>query len=247
MPSRALGIALALLVVLSGCSMVPGGGGDASTATPTRTPPDHHELVLAASVAPYDATITVTRDGETVYEGTVSDDAGHYRNLTALADGGPYTVTVNATLGPHGSNRSTRTTIDGDVGNATVIRAGYRGISTETFALPRRPMQYELGAYSQYMNPGGSARVDLEVWVRYRGEPIGNASVELERDVLTRVLDLERTGVYHVSARTEEGWTNRTVLVASTDRFIEVSIGPQGDVKRIRPKVARRWAGEGDS
>lgn len=153
-------------------------------------------------------------------------------------------MTVNATLGPHGSTRSTRTTIDGDVGNATVLRASYRGISTDAFALPRRPMQYELGGYSLYTNPAGdSATVEFEVWIRYRGRPVGNESVELERDVLTRVVELERTGVYHVSARTEAGWMNRTVVVSSTDPFIQVSIGPHGGYQRVsgpRPPAGGR-------
>lgn len=241
MPSRRFALLVATLVVLSGCSAFGGGGGDGSGAdddqTPTQEPPDHHEIAvaLAADGDPFEATVTVSRDGETVDERTVeSTETVAYRNLTTLDESGPYTISVNTTI-PRGksSTLSERVDVDGDLGNATIISVDKRGISVDAIRLPRRPVAAPLRVRPLWED---STRFDLNVSVSawYRGERLGSETVTIPAgqedpdDVRVETFDLERTGVYHVAARIPktgtnldaQGWTNRTVVVTDSDETI---------------------------
>jgi hypothetical protein len=238
MASRYAALMVAM-VLLAGCSAL--GGQGTPTATPT--PPGHHELVFASGITPYEATITVTKDGETVAERTLEGDAdGTYKQVATLESSGPYTVTVNATRGDRENTDSNRFRIDGDLGNATAVTMTWHGIYPETLELPRRNATHPVGDRIGYVNVTGSAVVNLDVRVSYQGEQLASRSLELTPDELTRVVPVERTGVYLVAARTDGGdWTNATVVLDDTGKFIEISVGARGDVKEIRVDDAYQW------
>lgn len=239
MPSHVTALALAALIVLAGCAALPGGE---QTDTATATPVEHHELVLSSIIVPYEATVTVTDDGETVLAETVSGDASDaYATIGTLEDPGPYTVTVNTSIERYDGTLSDRFRIDADPGTATAIRMNHRGIRADTFDLPRHNATYPLGAYSSYVNVGGSEELDLDVRVWYQGERIATTTTAVSRDELTRVVPLEDSGVYRVSARTAGDWTNATVVLDDPETYIVVEIGAQGDVSTIRVKPAYEW------
>lgn len=240
MGPRSLAVALALLVVLSGCSAL---SGDTQTPTGTPTAVEHHEIAIASIIVPYDATVTVEKDGETLLEETVSGDADDaYAVVGTLEEPGPYTVTVNTSIEFHEGPLEERFQIRGDLGNATAIRMNYHGIRADTFELPRRNATYPMGAYSSFMNLTGSKEVTLQYRIWYEGRLIADNSTDILPDELYRVAPLERTGVYRVSVRAKEGgWTNKTLVVTDADEHIRVSVGPQGRIQGLRVSPAYEW------
>lgn len=240
MAHRTLAVALTLLVVIAGCSAL---SGEEPTPTATATPVDHHELVIASIIVPYDATVTVAKDGETVIEETVSGDADDaYEVVGTLEEPGPYTVTVNSSIEFYDGPLQERFRIDGDAGNATLVRMNYRGMRHDTFSLPRRNATYPMGVYSSFMNVTGSKEVTLRYKIWYEGRLIADNSTDVLPDELYRVTPLERTGVYRVHVRAKEGgWTNKTLIVDDPQSHIRVSIGPQGRIHRLNVRPAYQW------
>lgn len=251
MPSRWTAIAIAALVVLAGCPAL-GSDGGGSTETPTREPPDYHELALTTSNDgdPYEVTVAVTRDGETVLEQSFESTETHaYHTLTTLDETGSYEVTVNTTI-PLGRNDTLdeQLTVDGDPGEATVLTVSKERISTETLDLPRRPIGEPVRVRPLW-NSGNQFPINVTTHVWYRGERVGSETVTFEagdtepEDRLVESLELERAGVYHVAARvprtgaTPEGgeWTNETVLVTeSTPTVVAAARYVRADVRWIR-------------
>jgi hypothetical protein len=245
MPSRRLAVALAAVVLLSGCSMLPGGGGGGEQTT-TVDPPDHHEFVFGSYTGgePFNATVTVEKDGSVLHEQTVAGDGnGTYTELVTLEKPGPYTVTVNTTLpGVGGGTRNRQFTADGTLGNGTAIRVAYLGIYDRSFRLPRRHLEYPLGVYSSYLNDTGPNDVDVDVRLEYRGELVASKTKTVRSDELTKVFGLNRTGVYHVAARGEsDEWTNRTVVVTNPENYIKVSLNARGKVDELKVNPPWGW------
>jgi hypothetical protein len=233
--SKPLAVGLAVLVLASGCGMLPGGGGDAPTTTADA--PDYHELVFGghASANPYEATVTVTRNGEQVFEESfASDGNGTYRELTRFREQGPYTVTVNTTLPDAGpGNESARFTVNGTLGNATAVQLSFRSIDHAALELPRRPLDGGLSVLSNYRSLGGDDAVDLDVRVRYRGDLVVDETVAVGADERTEIAALDRTGVYHVAARTDGDWQNDTAVVTRPASRVTVVVNVRGGVKDV--------------
>lgn len=244
MPSnRAVAVAVAALVALSGCSALPGlGSGGQST---TAEPPDHHEFVLAADAEnqSFDATVTVARDGETLFSRSLgSDGRDVHRALPSVERAGPYTVTVNTTFpAPGEGNRSARFTVDGDLGNATAVQVTPTAIRRYTYRLPRRPLEHPVGVYSNALVGDDDLPMDVTVAVTYRGEPAAVASASIPSDELVRVTDLNRTGVYHVRVRAPAETATATVVIPETDHHVRVILDADGGVETIEVVPAYRW------
>ena len=243
MSSRRLAAALIVVVLLSGCSMLPGGGGGGQTTTPE--PPDHHELVFASETGghAYEATVTVERNGEAVFSETVASDGnGLYRNLTALDEPGPYTVTVNTTLPDSGEgNESVQFETAGDLGNATAVHLGFQDIEHATFQLPRRGLEHELGLSSEHSSVEGPPPTDLHFRVAYRGERVAASTTTVQGNKLRRSVDLAGTGVYNVAVRIEGSWVNDTVVVATPAQHVAITVNTHGDDVTIEAQQPYQW------
>ena len=243
MPSKRLTAALVAMVILSGCSMLPGGGGGDQTTT--AEPPDHHELVFASETGgqAYEATVTVERNGEAVFSETVASDGnGLYRNLTRLDEPGPYTVTVNTTLpDPSGGNESVRFETDGDAGNATAVHLDYQDVKYATFERPRRDLEHELGVSSEHTSIEGPQPTDLHLRVAYRGEEVAAKTTTVKGNELTRSVDLAGTGVYNVAVRIDGAWVNETVVVATPAQHVAVTVNTHGDDVTIEAQRPFQW------
>lgn len=226
------------MVLLSGCSMFGGGGDDAPERTVGEAP-DHHEFVFGSDARgnDFEATVTVSKDGETVFsERLESDGNGLYANLTTVSEPGPYTVTVNTTLpASGGGNRSEQTTVNGTLGNATAIDVSYQSIDVESFSLPRRDVTKRVS----YSKSGEDAETDLRIW--YRGELVVNTTFTARdtREVST-VTDLNQTGVYRVSFRSHGDWVNETVVLTKPDEQIQLLMRYNSDSIRVRVPFSER-------
>jgi hypothetical protein len=240
MSSRTVALALAAMVLLSGCSMFGGGGGDDAPETTVAEAPDHHELVFGSNTNghPFEATVNVSKNGTVLHEQTIaSDGTGKYQNMTTFEEPGPYTVTVNTTLpGVGGGNRSERFTIDGELGHATLVSVAYQGIYDQSFSLPRRSAPHSLGAHSGYINYDDDPSSELQVRLWYRNELVGGETVSIvDNGNFKRILELEKTGVYRVSARGQDGeWMNQTLVVSSPKQVIKVRVGVNGNMDKMR-------------
>ena len=223
MPSKAAALALVAMVLLSGCSMLD-GGDPAPTSMPD--PGNSHALVYGSDTGghAYEATVTVTKDGETVYETDIeSNGTGVYRNLTRFEEPGPYTVTVNTTLpAPGFENRSERFEVGGKTSEATAISVGYQGIAHATFALPRRSVDEPI----EITGTGPGRSVDRLV-VEHRGRRVVETAPTLAGNEPYYVANLERTGVYRVSVLSEGEWERRTVVLADPSQQVHVILGYQ--------------------
>jgi hypothetical protein len=225
MPSKYATIGVVVLLILAGCSMVPGGdGGSVGTA------PSHHELVFASDIDTFEATITVEKDGEQVYQRNVSEEDGLFVNLTALAEPGPYTVTVETDVQVGGDPMSERMRIPGDTGNVTVVELDYASISTTRYSLPRQKVGNPMASNFRDLQQN-SKRLDIELF--YRGKRVGNQSKMVRTDELQYFLQTNRTGVYTVRARTDDDWTQESVVLAEPDTYIRIDIDREGNVGRI--------------
>lgn len=216
--SKPLAVALAVLVLLSGCSMLSGGGSDATT---TPAGPDHHELVFAADTGGtvYEATITVARDGETVLTETLeSDGNGTYLDLGDLDAPDSYTVTVNTTVPAASGTRSDRFTLNASRGNATAIQISRLGIHHSVFRLPRERVDGRLGITAET----DLAKGHVQVW--YRGQRIAATNYSTS-DQTGRIVDavpanLSESGVYRVAVRVDGEWTNETLVVGTSNAVV---------------------------
>jgi hypothetical protein len=208
MPSnRLLAVALAAMVLLSGCSMLPGGGDAAPDA------PDHHGLSFTSHTGgeAFNATVTVEQDGSVLFEDELSSDGdGTFANLTTLTEPGPYTVTVNTTVSGASGNRSDRTQVTAPLGNETVVEVTDLGIYFETLELPRRAMDEPLRFQKNIPMP-----IESTVVVSYQGEELVSRSVAPNSTEPVELADLPETGVYWVAVSGPDGetWTNETVVI----------------------------------
>ncbi|MFB6268777.1 MAG: hypothetical protein ABEH83_02455 [Halobacterium sp.] len=245
--SKPLAVALVAVVVLAGCSALPGGGGGDQTTAPE--PPAHAELVFASHTAgdAFQADITVERGGETVFETTVDASGnGTYRDLTTIDGNGSYTVTVNTTIPGASGNRTEQFTVDDPGGKAVAVRAGPLGIYHEAFALPRRSVDHSLAAYHNAFPDDYAAGSNVTVRLWYRGERVGTATQSIPGSELVDLVELDETGVYRVTARgTGNKWHTELVVVPDADSRIKVTLHADGSVKRIEV-VPTSWEGGAD-
>ena len=222
MPSKTLTLAVVVLVLFSGCSML-GGGDDPSGTTDA---PDFHELVFAADTGgnAYEATVTVSKDGETLLEQQISSDGtGAFENLTRFDEPGPYTVTVNTTLpAAGGGNMSDQATVNGTLGNQTVVAMNYQGIDFRSMRLPREEMNEPLYFKKRFDLP-----VPATVVVEHRGETVFSDTVERNGTEPFEISDLPETGVYRVAVGGHgNGWENATILVTDPDQKLVTGLSP---------------------
>jgi hypothetical protein len=219
MSSRRLAVALAAIVLLSGCSMLPGGGGGGDS---TSDGPAHHEFAFASNTGgvAFEATVTVEKDGSVLHEQTVAGDGnGTFVNLTALEEPGPYTVTVNTTIpAAGGEEMSKQRRVNGTLGSETVVDVTYRRIAFETVSLPRQELAEPL-----YLQKLSERPTPKRVVVEYEGERIAAETVERDGHGPFEVADLRETGVYQVSMAGGDGeWTNRTVVLTHPEQKLLV-------------------------
>lgn len=232
MPStRLLAVALAAMVLVSGCSMLPGGGSAEPDA------PDHHGLSFTSHTdgEAFDATVTVETDETVLYEDDLSSDGnGTYANLTTLSEPGPYTVTVNTTVSGASGNRSDRTQVTAPLGNETVVEVTSLGIHFETLELPRQEMTEPLRFQKNIPMP-----IESTVLVSYQGESVVSRTIAANGTEPVELADLPETGVYRVAVSGPDGerWTNETVVVEDPGARLfalldgdtpEVELNPEG-------------------
>ena len=223
MPSKTTALAVAAVVLLSGCSML--DGGDPATTSPP-DPVNSHPLVYGSDTGghAYEATVTVTKDGKTVYETDIaSNGTGVYRNLTRFEEPGPYTVTVNTTLpAVGGGNMSERFVVAGRTSEATAVSVGYQGIAHASFSLPRRTVDEPVKVTGT--GPGRSVG---RLVVEHRGQRVVETAPTLAGNEPYYVANLERTGLYRVSVLSEGEWERRTVVLADPSQQVHVILGYQ--------------------
>lgn len=223
MPSnRLLAVALAVLVLLSGCSMLPGGGSGDDPAQADG--PDYHELTFYSNTdgASYNGTLSVTRDGETVHETPLEGDGdGTYLNVTTFDEAGPYTVVVNTSLPETGGGTMhEELAVDGSLGNATVVTMNYQGADATTMSLPRTD------AGSLYLDKRIPEPAGSQVRVTHQGETLVDDTFEVDGNSPTEIADLDETGVYQVEATgLNNEWTNQTVVVTESGAKVAVHRG----------------------
>jgi hypothetical protein len=198
------------MVLLSGCSMLPGGGGGDAPAE--RTSPNYHELAFYSHTdgAPYDGTLTVTKDGEPVHETTLDGDGnGTYLNVTRFDEPGPYTVVVDTSLPEAGGGTMHEEfTVNGTLGNATVVTMDYQTAEVTSYALGGDVD----GAL--YLDKRHTDPVPYPIRVGFEGETIVDTTVEEEGATPFEVAALRGPGVYRVEAQgLNERWTNETIVV----------------------------------
>lgn len=238
--SKPLAAALVVLVVLAGCSALPGGGDGEQT---TVEDVDHDELVFISHTDgdPFEADVTVEQGGETVFETTLDADGnGTYRNLTTIRGTESYTVTVNTTIPDASGNRTEQFTVEEPTGNATAIRAQRLGIYHSSYELPRRTLEHPLGATSYAMSGDDGHDLDVRVW--YRGEQVASTTESITGDDLTRVVDLDRTGAYLVEVRGARGeWQTYPLVVTDPSEHIRVTMSTHGEIEAVEVQPAFGW------
>lgn len=223
MPSnRLLAVALAAMVLLSGCSMLPGGGGGDDAAEADG--PDYHEVAFYSNTdgASYNGTLSVLRDGDPVHETPIEGNGdGTYLNVTTLEESGPYTVVVNTSLPETGGGTMHEEfDVDGTLGNATVVTMNYQGADATTMTLPRS----DVG--SLYLDKRIPEPVESQVRVTHQGETLVDDTFEVDGNSPTEVADLDETGVYRVEAMgLSHEWTNQTVVVTTSGAKVAVHKG----------------------
>lgn len=233
--SKPIVLAAVAMVVLAGCSALPGGGNQQTTTT--LEPPAHSELVFQSSNGgeAFTANVTVRRGGATVFETTIqAAGSGTYRNLTTIEGNGSYTVTVNTTVSGAGGSRSERFTVEDPSGHAAAIRVRPLGVYHHVFDLPRRSLEYPLGAYHNALPDDMAAGSEVDVRVWYRGERVNAATKSIPGSELTRVVELNETGAYRVAARGTGGeWHTDVFVVEDPERHIKVRLKADGTVEDI--------------
>ncbi|WP_232703391.1 hypothetical protein [Halobacterium wangiae] len=228
------------MVLLSGCSMLPGGGGGGGDVEPDG--PAYHSFSFASDTggAAFEATLTVEKDGSVIHEETVSSDGSRtFAELGQVEEPGPYTVTVNTTIPAAGSgNTSKRAELNGTLGTETVVDVTYLGISFESHSLPEQEMAEPL-----YFKKDIPMEIASTVVVSYEGETVFSDTVERQGTEAVELADLPETGVYHVAVSGSHGerWENRTVVLS--DPGEKLFVGLDGDT----PEITVYAPGEGPS
>lgn len=232
MPSRQiLAAALAAMVLLSGCSMFTGGGGGDDPVSDDG--PNHHELRFYSNTdgVAYNGTFSVRKDGETVHQTRLGGDGnGTYVNVTTLNESGPYTVVVNTSLPESGGGTMHEEhTIDGTLGNATIVWMNFQGARTASYSLAG-----DDGAL--YLDKQIPEPVEYQIQVSYRGESIVNRTVEDEAVEPFEVAALRGPGVYRVRVKAlDHDWVNRTVIVTESGAKIGLHGGSPVEIEVYGP------------
>lgn len=208
--SKLLAVAVAVFVVLAGCSMLPGGGGGGDDPG-TTSGPGYHELAFYSHTdgASYNGTLTVRQDGQMVHEVDIGDDGdGFYADAT-FDEPGPYTVVVNTSLPETGGGTMhEEISVAGDPGNATVLTMNYQGVRETRYAM-RGDADGALYLQDELPEP-----VEIPVRVTHDGETVIDGVAEIDSDEPIEVTDLRGPGVYRVEARGHNHeWTNETIVV----------------------------------
>lgn len=233
MPSRRLlAAALAAVVLLAGCAAVPGFGGGSDGNGDAPDGPTAHGIAFESATGgvPFEGTVAVGKDGETLVSRNVSSDGdGTFVDVATLNQSGPFTVTVNTTIpGVGGGTMSERLTVPGALGCETVVDLSYTRIRARTVSLPRQTVETDL----QFRKP---RPVEIRgedtygVVVQYQGETIVDAAFDEDSTGPVTVGALDRTGFYRIRFRSGDEWSNRTVVVRDpgTRVMLEISRGPQ--------------------
>jgi hypothetical protein len=195
MPStRSVSVAVVGLVVLAGCSALPGVGGGGSDAPAA---PDRHDVLLVSDTddVPYNGTITVEKDGEVLASERISPDgSGTYANLTSLTEPGPYTVTVNTSIPAAGGDTLRRQfEVSDPLGTASVIDVTFLDASLSTFPLPQQaldqPVYYEKGRFP----------LETTITVTHEGETVYADTSSLDGEGPFELTTLPETGAYRVT------------------------------------------------
>lgn len=220
MPSSKLpAVAVAVLVVLAGCSMLPGGGGGGDDPGTTDSP-GYHELAFYSHTdgAAYNGTLTVRQEGEPVHEVDIGDDGdGFYTNAT-FDESGPYTVVVNTSLPETGGGTMhEEISVAGDPGNATVLTMNYQGVRETRYA-----MEGDADG-ALYLHEPLPEAVEIPVRVTHDGETVLDREVEIDSDEPVEVTDLRGPGVYRVETIGHgHEWTNETIVVTQSGAKIAI-------------------------
>jgi hypothetical protein len=233
MPSRQLlAAALAAMVLLSGCSMLTGGtGGDDPVQDDG---PNHHELRFYSNTdgVAYNGTLSVRQDGETIHQTSLDGDGnGTFVNVTTLNEPGPYTVVVNTSLpDPGDETMHEEHTIDGDLGNATVVWMDFQGARTASYSLSGDD---DGGLYLDKRIP---EPVEYQIQVSYRGESIVDQTVADEATNPFEVAALRGPGVYRVRVKAlDHDWVNKTVVVTESGAKIGLHGGVPVEIEVYGP------------
>lgn len=228
MPStRLLAAALAAMVLLAGCSAVPGGGSSSPDTTEASGP---HELVFYSHTdgAPYNGTLTVTRDGDVVETVSLSGDGtGTFVEVATFETGGEYSVTVNTSLpDPGGETMDETFTVDGAPGNTTAVTMDYQDPRVTTY----RSGGDDPGAL--VLDKRIPEHTEYTMRVAYEGDTVVDTTVDAEEASPFEVAALRGAGVYRVEVQgVEGGWTNRTLVVTDSGSTVGVHAG-------LPPRVA---------
>lgn len=234
-------IAIALLVVTAGCHL-----GGSSSPTPTTVEPgqavDHPVEIATSKTTPHNVSVTVTRDGETVYSGEMTfDGTTDHRRLTDLEESGEYRIHVESNVtsrmgDPAGADRTIyvgsngRTTVVVNPGNISVVQH------------PRDPVEIEVPVDLQVREELS----ELAVEIRRNGEPIYRKRLHPEKQSIQeqqdgearRLLTLNRSGTYQVIVTHPDTfwYANATAVLRpreDTDRMaihIDVEVDGRVDV-----------------
>lgn len=233
MPSKQLlAAALAAMVLLSGCSMLTGGaGGDDPTSDDG---PNHHELRFYSHTdgVAYNGTISVQQDGETVHETRLDGDGtGTYVDVATLNESGPYTVVLNTSLPETGGGTMYEEhTVDGSVGNATVVTMDFQGART---------MSYSLGGDEDatlQLDKQIPEAVEYPIQITHQGESVVDTTVAEETTDPFEVATLGGPGVYRVEVQgVNENWTNETLVVAEYGTKLAIHGGAPPEIAVYGP------------
>lgn len=233
MPSRQmLAVALAAMMLLSGCSAFTGGGGGDDPVQDDG--PNHHELHFYSNTDgfAYNGTLSVRQDGETIHQTSLdSDGNGTYINVTTLNESGPYTVVVNTSLpDPGDETMHEEYTIDGDLGNATIVRMDFQGARTATYPLA------EGDAVTLHLDKQIPEPVEYQIHVSYRGETVVDRTVADDAVKPFEVGTLRGPGVYRVRVKAlDHDWVNQTVIVTQSGAKIGVHGGLPVEIEVYGP------------
>lgn len=192
--------AVAVLVVLAGCSL---GGSD--TPTPTVEPGrsvDHPVEIATSKLSAHRVSVTVTREGETVYAGNLTlNGTTEFRRLTSLEASGEYRIRVDSNVtsrmgDPAGADRTVyvgaggRTTVVVNPGNISVVQQPRDPVGIEA--------PVELEVREELSELFVEIRRDGETVYRERLHPEKQSIQEQQDGESRRLLTLNRSGTYQV-------------------------------------------------
>jgi hypothetical protein len=233
MPStRSLAVALTAMVLLAGCSMVPGlGGGDGGGSAPDA--PQRHDVVVVSDTGgePYDGTVTISKNGEMLVTESLSMDGnGSYANLTSLTEPGPYTITVNTSLPAAGGDNLFREfEVDNPLGNATVLDVTYPDVTYRSAPLPYREMQQPV-YFSKIALP-----VETEFVITHEGEVVYENTSHREGEGPFELTTLPETGAYRVHVSTSEHTTTKAVVLKHPESKLVVELRGTDPIVEVLP------------